>query len=199
MRGTKRRDLTTDELMRMQEQPARKKFRPPTDDSEGNESADTSATTSQLISRGAQGSLQDEGGEEGSGSDVGEDGEEEDSGSDGEEDSAEGDEAESGEEESISLPTWDDGDTRFHSSRVSIAPRASKSTQTQIPKPVRTQPNSFEGLGISSALLNALAKMSIKAPTEIQAACIPPLVEGELRHTSAIDFVLIQYHKAETA
>ncbi|KAI0723119.1 DEAD-domain-containing protein [Earliella scabrosa] len=33
-------------------------------------------------------------------------------------------------------------------------------------------------MGISSVLISALAKMSIKTPTEIQAACIPPLLEG---------------------
>ncbi|KAI9001394.1 DEAD-domain-containing protein [Trametes punicea] len=33
-------------------------------------------------------------------------------------------------------------------------------------------------MGISSVLIAALMKMSIKAPTEIQAACIPPLLQG---------------------
>ncbi|OSC98963.1 DEAD-domain-containing protein [Trametes coccinea BRFM310] len=33
-------------------------------------------------------------------------------------------------------------------------------------------------MGISSVLISALTKMSIKAPTEIQAACIPPLLQG---------------------
>lgn len=34
-------------------------------------------------------------------------------------------------------------------------------------------------MGISSVLVSALAKMSIKTPTEIQAACIPPLLQGK--------------------
>ncbi|KAI0353479.1 DEAD-domain-containing protein [Trametes cingulata] len=33
-------------------------------------------------------------------------------------------------------------------------------------------------MNISSVLISALAKMSIKSPTEIQAACIPPLLQG---------------------
>ncbi|KAH9853670.1 DEAD-domain-containing protein [Lenzites betulinus] len=33
-------------------------------------------------------------------------------------------------------------------------------------------------MGISAALVSTLAKMSINAPTEIQAACIPPLLQG---------------------
>ncbi|KAI0772067.1 P-loop containing nucleoside triphosphate hydrolase protein [Trametes elegans] len=33
-------------------------------------------------------------------------------------------------------------------------------------------------MGISSVLVAALSKMSIKTPTEIQAACIPPLLQG---------------------
>ncbi|KAI0326671.1 DEAD-domain-containing protein [Cubamyces sp. BRFM 1775] len=33
-------------------------------------------------------------------------------------------------------------------------------------------------MGISSVLISALTKMSIKTPTEIQAACIPPLLQG---------------------
>jgi len=37
----------------------------------------------------------------------------------------------------------------------------------------------FASLGVSSLLQNALKGMSIKVPTEVQAACIPPLLEGK--------------------
>jgi superfamily II DNA/RNA helicase len=40
---------------------------------------------------------------------------------------------------------------------------------------------SFSDLGIDHWLVDALAAMSIKLPTPIQAACIPPALEG---HTS---------------
>ena len=37
----------------------------------------------------------------------------------------------------------------------------------------------FPSLGVSAPLQAALKSMSIKLPTEIQAACIPPLLEGK--------------------
>lgn len=40
-------------------------------------------------------------------------------------------------------------------------------------------PTSFSSLGISAPLQSALKAMSIKAPTEVQSACIPPLLAGE--------------------
>jgi len=41
-----------------------------------------------------------------------------------------------------------------------------------------TQPLAFASLGISDSLQSALTSMSIKTPTEVQAACIPPLLAG---------------------
>ncbi|KAF7301317.1 hypothetical protein MIND_00696800 [Mycena indigotica] len=40
------------------------------------------------------------------------------------------------------------------------------------------KPTSFATLGISPSLQSALSAMSIKTPTEVQAACIPPLLRG---------------------
>ncbi|KAF8506045.1 P-loop containing nucleoside triphosphate hydrolase protein [Russula emetica] len=40
------------------------------------------------------------------------------------------------------------------------------------------KPVTFSSLGISPPLLSALSKMAIHAPTEIQQACIPPLLAG---------------------
>ena len=45
--------------------------------------------------------------------------------------------------------------------------------------PKRTPKASFQSFGISPALLAALSGMSITTPTEIQAACIPPILAGE--------------------
>lgn len=36
----------------------------------------------------------------------------------------------------------------------------------------------FAGMGVSSSLVSAMNKMSIHTPTEIQAACISPLLNG---------------------
>ena len=64
------------------------------------------------------------------------------------------------------------GQDRFH------APAAND------PRPLPSEPNrssvvSFSSLGISAPLQSALSAMSIKVPTEVQAACIPPLLLGQ--------------------
>ena len=41
------------------------------------------------------------------------------------------------------------------------------------------KPVTFSSLGISPPLLSALSTMAIHAPTEIQQACIPPLLAGQ--------------------
>ena len=41
------------------------------------------------------------------------------------------------------------------------------------------KPVTFSSLGLSPLLLSALSKMAIHVPTEIQLACIPPLLEGQ--------------------
>ncbi|KAF8655262.1 hypothetical protein AX16_003163 [Volvariella volvacea WC 439] len=51
---------------------------------------------------------------------------------------------------------------------------ASTSTTKSVSKPL----SSFTELGISAFLQRALEVMSIRAPTEVQAACIPPLLAG---------------------
>lgn len=41
-----------------------------------------------------------------------------------------------------------------------------------------TEQKSFEQIGLEPFLVKALKNMSIKAPTEVQTACIPPVLEG---------------------
>jgi ATP-dependent RNA helicase DDX49/DBP8 len=55
-------------------------------------------------------------------------------------------------------------------------------------KTVDTTTASWISMGVSLPLQAALSGMSIRHPTEIQAACIPPLLEGELR-----SFVTLSY------
>jgi hypothetical protein len=43
---------------------------------------------------------------------------------------------------------------------------------------------SWTDMNIASPLRNALASMSIRAPTEIQSACIPPLLSGKCKSTT---------------
>ncbi|SRR5260221_8894411 len=55
-------------------------------------------------------------------------------------------------------------------------------SKTQTPPSVptsKTRQTTFASLGISSPLQGALTGMSIKVPTEVQAACIPPLLAGK--------------------
>ena len=63
-------------------------------------------------------------------------------------------------------------------SRFSFKPHqstVSKNTaSSDVPAPLQT----FRELGVSSSLVTAMNKMSIHAPTEVQVACIPPLLDG---------------------
>ncbi|KAJ7700028.1 P-loop containing nucleoside triphosphate hydrolase protein [Mycena rosella] len=59
------------------------------------------------------------------------------------------------------------------SSRLILKPHTEHEPATR-PPPSTT----FSGLGIATSLQAALTSMSIRAPTEVQAACIPPLLQG---------------------
>ena len=62
-------------------------------------------------------------------------------------------------------------------SRVSNRIAPSPKLKTDLPEKSYT----FSSLGISVPLQAALKSMSIKLPTEVQAACIPPLLEGKIK------------------
>jgi len=57
---------------------------------------------------------------------------------------------------------------------TSVRPPKSSSVPTS-----KTRQTTFGSLGISSPLQGALTGMSIKVPTEVQTACIPPLLAGK--------------------
>ncbi|KAJ7937107.1 P-loop containing nucleoside triphosphate hydrolase protein [Mycena leptocephala] len=59
-------------------------------------------------------------------------------------------------------------------SRLTIKPSTDHNPNAR-PPPSTT----FSGLGISASLQSALTSMSIRTPTEVQAACIPPLLQGQ--------------------
>jgi len=66
-------------------------------------------------------------------------------------------------------------------SDFTVEDRLSSSGQhgrSSIPRKLAPAPVSFSSLGISTLLQSALKSMSIKSPTEIQVACIPPLLAG---------------------
>lgn len=157
----KRRDLTADDLLRLQDNVGRKRPRLATqvtvrrrfdDDADFSTSDSEAPQEANELSQERQ--VEDE--------DV---------------DLSSEDEDESAEEEEDNRPRLD---SRFGSSRISIAPR-SAATPTSVPQEPPAQPaaTTFSSLGISPALLSALSSMSIRMPTEVQAACIPPLLQGE--------------------
>jgi ATP-dependent RNA helicase DDX49/DBP8 len=75
-------------------------------------------------------------------------------------------------------------------SRVTIKPK-----HVQQPRPLSSVSGAssskrvtFASLDISPPLLSALSKMAIHSPTEIQRACIPPLLEGPIAPLSCLRF-----------
>lgn len=100
------------------------------------------------------------------------------------------------------LPAPDDDedtDSRFGLSRMAFKPRAALAAAPNAPIPPNRLPTTFEAMGISSALVGALSKLSINAPTEIQAACIPPLLQGKFASCSAVLFPELTRMKVEIA
>ncbi|KAM5540345.1 hypothetical protein V8D89_005803 [Ganoderma adspersum] len=171
MAGPKRRELTADDLMRMQEGPRRKRLRLDETYEEDLEVQDSSSGDEVEVD-GHEGINEDD---ENSGSRSEEDEHDSVSGS--------GDESDLSQHAAPPIPVPqdeqdEDADSRFASSRISFKPRATNPATIQAPLRARPLPTSFETMGISSVLVSALAKMSIKTPTEIQAACIPPLLQG---------------------
>jgi ATP-dependent RNA helicase DDX49/DBP8 len=64
-------------------------------------------------------------------------------------------------------------------SRLSFKPRQSTvTTATATPSHFSSPPQTFVELGVSSSLVAGMNKMSIHTPTEVQIACIPPLLDG---------------------
>jgi ATP-dependent RNA helicase DDX49/DBP8 len=61
-------------------------------------------------------------------------------------------------------------------SRVSSSKKAS--TQPQKPK-IASEGTSFNSLGVDQWLCDTLKVMAIRQPTEIQRACIPPILAGK--------------------
>lgn len=154
---TKRKALTTDDLLRRQEEPDRKrvKLSPPLSiQSDSDE-------LSEVITGG------DESEDENSSFDEEEDEEtREDNLDDGTFDDGEESASEQFPTDSLNEPE------RFKFSRVK---------EKQIIPQLREKklPDSFSAFGISNQLQSALTTMSIRTPTEVQAACIPPLLAGK--------------------
>lgn len=157
MAGTKRHAaLTTDDLMHMQEGPVQKRLR--TEPAHHPDDVDSDVSQSD----GEDSSVES--------SDI----------EDGDVDDAEDDPSQPEDNEPrdhIEDTNWDSG--RFPSRMSSIKPRSSITATTNSPLNVAAAPATFTSLNISPPLLSALSKLSIRKPTEVQVACIPPLLQGE--------------------
>jgi hypothetical protein len=66
---------------------------------------------------------------------------------------------------------------RFQTAASSRIPERPEAPDNQ--QPINSKRPSFASLGVSAPLVNALKGMSIKMPTEVQEACIPPLLAGK--------------------
>jgi len=145
--GSKRRTLTTDDLMRRQEVGPRKRLKPIRDEDEDS-------------LRGFDGLASAE-----------------DSQSDG---LSVPDEGEDSEDSQPGIPVSNTEEDGTIPSRFSSKPRqgAVAKETTVLPHVSSPPPPTFAGMGVSSSLITAMNKMSIRTPTEIQAACIPPLLDG---------------------
>ncbi|KAI0959640.1 hypothetical protein AcW1_004416 [Taiwanofungus camphoratus] len=148
MSRLKRRTFTTDDLLRMQEGPERKRLRRDLD-TEGTPDTEDVRSEDSVTAKPVN------------------------SDSESEDDNSQHEPQRSSEADC-------EMEDRFSSSRLSFLPRAAKMPHLHTSKPAISpaRPSTFASLGISSALLSALSKMSIRVPTEIQAICIPPLLQG---------------------
>ncbi|KAH6914968.1 ATP-dependent rRNA helicase RRP3 [Coprinopsis sp. MPI-PUGE-AT-0042] len=172
LKGTKRH-LTADDLLRLQEQPSRKRVKtldtPSTsrldrtelqhDDSD----SDDGNFTEDVLGYHPYIDPEDSG--------ENEDSAEEEDGRTGEKHDREGlnssSDSDSEETSAYVMPTIDRFASAFRKSNNALEVNPPKSA------------SSFRDLGISSVLQSALASMSIKLPTEVQSACIPPILAGK--------------------
>ena len=151
--STKRRALTTDELMRTLEEPHRKRAR-------------LSSITGTSVTSNPNSHHRDYSGEE-----------------DNSTGSFEGESSGASEDEGDQFSIDLDLDSEFLShpelpSRFAFS-RDRDTTQHPNPHLFKPTPTSFSSMDISPPLQAALNNMSIRTPTEVQAACIPPLLSGE--------------------
>ncbi|KAJ7744498.1 ATP-dependent rRNA helicase RRP3 [Mycena maculata] len=150
----KRKTFTTDDLLRQQEGPQKraKTTRRPVSQSSSQASDSDSDSEASIRENGLAVNAENERA----------DSEDDENSSEYESDSEEG--------ETASL---EESQNDQQSSRLTIKPRTDHKPITR-PPPLTT----FFGLGISPSLQAALISMSIRKPTEVQTACIPPLLQG---------------------
>lgn len=157
MAGAKRRALTADDLLRLQEEPPSKRARI-NEDLDATYAYETANSDAEEVDTGVESGASQSGSEDSS------------------EQNSDSEDAASDVARPITAD-WDAGG-RVTQSRISVVPRTTRVVTGNVSRP---SASTFVSLGISSVLQDALAKMSIRVPTEVQTACIPPLLQGECR------------------
>ncbi|KIJ69994.1 hypothetical protein HYDPIDRAFT_104666 [Hydnomerulius pinastri MD-312] len=164
MTKQKRSGLTTDDLLRQQEERPFKRTRVSASDGFPVTRSQHPINSDDRSVSGAPASEAEQSSEESS---------QDDEGSQSEFDDSE----DADEPESPPLETKDDDEE--NNGRLMLSRKAHAQAATAKPTETRTHlVRSFTEMGISTPLEAALRRMSIHTPTEIQAACIPPLLAG---------------------
>ena len=160
-------DLSADDLLKQFEEPRRKKRKIAVEQLDSDESEDGSIRPGRVSG-------------DSEGSDDEEESEDEGSGTNSDSEEEGGATVEDG-SESDSQFNAEDGASNFQpledSSRIKLPSRTRFPTERSL-KQANLRASGFAELGASKALVGSLAAMSIRTPTEVQAACIPPLLEG---------------------
>lgn len=143
---SKRRALTTDDLMRRQEVGPRKRQRRVRDEDEDSlRGSDSPVSAEDSQSEGL--SILDEG--------------------------------EDDEDPPPEIPALNAEEDDTMLSRFSFRPRqGTVAKEITVSSHVSSPSPTFSEMGVASSLVSAMSQMSIRTPTEIQAACIPPLLDG---------------------
>lgn len=165
-------ELSADDLLKQMEEPRRKRRKIAEDQLDSDEGEDGPIRI---------GNVDDEQGESSDDEDLSDRDEANDSDGGG----VDGEGEDSGEE----LDAFD-GHSNVHlteeTSRVPLPSRTRSLAPKAPDKRDSSKASGFAELGASKALIASLATMSIRTPTEVQAACIPPLLAGESQLTTLL-------------
>ncbi|KAG5646588.1 hypothetical protein DXG03_002892 [Asterophora parasitica] len=171
--GKKRTALSADDLLRRHEEPRSKKARLSVQlDSDSDEESLDGSGAAEVREDEDEGSSEDEEEEEGDEEERDVDGTEA-----GERYPVDEDDEDEDEDDQPGIIAQVEVQDRFGSSLERKKQNISKAHTQPAPQPP-PKPTSFTSLGLSAQLETALSSMSIRTPTEVQAACIPPLLSG---------------------
>ena len=160
-------DLSADDLLKQFEEPRRNRRKIAAEQLDPDESEDGPTRPGRGSGDSEEGDDGEESEDEFSGTNSGS----EEEGGDAVEDGSESDPQSNAEDGASNFQSLED------SSRIKLPSRTRLPTERSS-KQANLRASGFANLGASKALVGSLAAMSIRTPTEVQAACIPPLLAG---------------------